>query len=44
VAGLVSALQQDSVLARHFSSIRLASTRVTETAGSSADFVIECRP
>jgi len=44
VAALVSVLQRDSVLSRHFSSIRLATTRVTETSGESADFVIECRP
>jgi len=44
VASLVSTLQSDSVLSRHFSSIRLATTRVTETSGASADFVIECRP
>jgi len=44
VADLVTALQADSLLARHFRSIRLASTRITETAGNTADFVIECRP
>ena len=33
VTDLVATLQRDSVLARHFKSIRLASTRITETAG-----------
>ncbi len=44
VAELVSTLQRDSVLSRHFGAIRLASTGITETSGSTADFVIECRP
>jgi hypothetical protein len=44
VADLVVTLQKDSLLAAHFQTIRLTSTRVTETAGTTADFVIECRP
>lgn len=44
VAELVTALQGDSALARHFGSIRLASTRIAEASGNTADFVIECRP
>ena len=44
VTDLVTALQRDSVFSSHFRSIRLASTRITETAGQSAEFVVECRP
>ncbi|HTO91062.1 MAG TPA: hypothetical protein VMJ70_08015 [Candidatus Sulfotelmatobacter sp.] len=44
VAALVSKLQRDSLLAAHYHSIRLASTRVSDPTGNSADFVIECRP
>lgn len=44
VTRVVGILQRDSVLSRHFHSIRLASTRINGTAGTSADFVIECRP
>jgi hypothetical protein len=44
VTDLVSALQRDSLLTAHFHSIRLASTRITETAGQSTEFVVECRP
>ncbi len=44
VAELVSSLRRDSLLAANFSSIRLASTRITETAGSGAEFIVECRP
>lgn len=44
VAALVARLQRDSLLAIHYHSIRLASTRVSDPAGANADFVIECRP
>jgi Tfp pilus assembly protein PilN len=44
VTDLVTALQKDSMLSRQFHVIRLANTRVTETSGSTAEFVIECRP
>ena len=44
VADVVTALQHDSLLASQFQSIKLASTRIAETAGTSAEFVVECRP
>ena len=44
VASLVARLQRDSLLASHYHTIRLASTRVSDPAGANAEFVIECRP
>lgn len=44
VADLVTKLKNDSLFAAHFQSVRLASTRITETSGNAAEFVIECRP
>jgi hypothetical protein len=44
VAALVTRLQRDSLLASHYHSIRLASTRVSDPTGVNAEFVIECRP
>jgi hypothetical protein len=44
VADLVMRLQTDSLLARHYRSIKLATTRISDPTGSSAEFVIECRP
>lgn len=44
VTGIVSAIQRDSLMAAHFQTIRLTSTRIAENAGSSTEFTIECRP
>jgi len=44
VSDLVTALLKDPELSRQFKTIRLVNTRVAETSGSTAEFVIECRP
>jgi hypothetical protein len=44
VANLVARLKGDSLLARSFHSVRLASTRITESSGTEAEFVLELRP
>lgn len=44
VTRIVSAIQRDSLMAAHFQTIRLASTRIAENAGSNTEFTIECRP
>lgn len=44
VADVVSRLRADSTIVANFHSIRLAATRITETSGNTAEFVIECRP
>ena len=43
VMGIVTSLHRDSVFARSYSTIRLASTRVSESPQPVAEFVIECR-
>ncbi len=43
VMQIVSTLHNDSTFAAGYSNIKLASTRVSETADGSAEFVIECR-
>lgn len=43
VMQVVSKLRADSVFAAGYNSIRLASTRVVEGEGASAEFIIECR-
>lgn len=43
VVQMVSALQGDSTFSYGYKNIRLASSRITESAGSIAEFVIECR-
>jgi hypothetical protein len=43
VVQLVTALQGDSTFSSGYRNIRLASSRITESGGSVAEFVIECR-
>lgn len=44
VSDLVEHLRHDSVLTTHYGNIRLANTRISDPSGTSAEFVIECRP
>ncbi len=44
VADLVARLKSDTLIARNFHAVRLASTRITENSGSNAEFVVELRP
>jgi hypothetical protein len=43
VVQLVSSLHGDSTFAYGYRNIRLASSRIAESGGSVAEFVIECR-
>jgi hypothetical protein len=43
VMGIVTSLHRDSVFSRSYSTIRLASTRVSESPEPVAEFVIECK-
>ena len=43
VMHMVQALHEDSLFARSYSNVKLASTRISEEPGASAEFVIECR-
>ncbi len=44
VADLVNRIKSDSLLSNSFHSVRLASTRITESSGNGAEFVLELRP
>jgi len=43
VMQVVSRLRADSIFASGYGSIRLASTRIVESEGATAEFIIECR-
>jgi hypothetical protein len=43
VMRIITTLHDDSLFARSYRNIKLASTRISETPGAPAEFVIECR-
>jgi hypothetical protein len=43
VMKIVNTIHEDSLFKRRYQTVKLASTRVSETGGGAAEFVIECR-